>query len=280
MHFGKSYCPNCGTEYDEVGDECPNCHSENTSSARFDGFNKMIMVTPAKEVIAFLIGLVGLQIFALITEVIILAVATDSEFLYSNQASMTINITCYALVMVCLFALLFKDRRSFARPFTKGETYLYGFLAFIVLILITGLYSMIISLFYSTSGNNNQSSINTLTELYPFASLIVFGVIGPLVEETTYRVGLFSFLRRINKWAAYLLTMVIFALIHFDFSTISGGWNDALANELINLPSYLIAALIFSFIYDRRGFGASFFAHFLNNMIAIIAILVEVRMGV
>ncbi len=279
MHFSKGICPNCGAEYDEVGDECPNCHAENNSKARYDGFNNMIMVSPVKEIFAFLIGFVGLQIFALLVEAIALFAYSDSDTLYTDRGSMTINIAAYALVLACLFALVFKERKSFSKTYTKSDTYLFGFLAFLVLILATGVYSFIVSLFYSTEGNNNQSSVTSLTTLYPVASIIVFGIIGPLVEEVTYRVGLFSFFRRINRWSAYLLTIIVFALIHFDFTTLAGGWNDALANELINLPSYIIAAAVFSFVYERRGFGASFFAHFLNNMIAILLIIVEVQMG-
>ncbi|MCD8203861.1 MAG: CPBP family glutamic-type intramembrane protease [Coprobacillus sp.] len=280
MHFSKRVCPNCGTEYDEVGDECPSCHAPNTSKERYDGFNNMTMVSPVKEIFAFLIGFAGLQIFALIVEVILLMAYEDSDTLYTARGNMTINVAAYALVLAALFALVFKERGSFAKTFTKSETYLFGFLAFLVLILASGVYSFIISFFYTTEGNNNQSSINTLTELYPFASIIVFGIIGPLVEEVTYRVGLFSFFRRINRWSAYLLTIIIFALIHFDFTTIGGGWNEELENELINLPSYLIAAGVFCFVYERRGFGASFFAHFLNNIIAVLFIILEVMMGV
>ena len=45
--------------------------------------------------------------------------------------------------------------------------------------------------------------------------VILFGIIGPIVEEFGYRVGLFNFLNRTNKIIAYCACGLIFGLIHF-----------------------------------------------------------------
>ena len=83
--------------------------------------------------------------------------------------------------------------------------------------------------------NDNENAIDSITNAYPLLSLLVFGIMGPVVEEFTYRVGLFSFIRRFNRPAAYIITIAIFALIHFNFQSTN------IVNELINLPSYIVA---------------------------------------
>ncbi|MBP5694703.1 MAG: CPBP family intramembrane metalloprotease, partial [Bacilli bacterium] len=105
--------------------------------------------------------------------------------------------------------------------------------------------------------------------VYPITCLFIFGLIGPICEEITYRVGLFSLLKRKNRALAYLVTIAVFALIHFNFS------NDpaTLLNEIINLPYYMFAAFAFSFAFDKFGFAASATAHISNNLISLFLVV-------
>ena len=112
--------------------------------------------------------------------------------------------------------------------------------------------------------NNNESSIDSITTIFPLLSLLVFGLIGPICEELTYRVGFFGFFRKINPILGYIFTAILFGFIHFDFQS-----ND-LINELINIPSYIIAGLMLCYIYDYKGIGTSIIAHSLNNVIGIL----------
>ena len=127
------------------------------------------------------------------------------------------------------------------------------------------------------SDNINQSSAVNLVVTYPLLSIIVIGVIGPLCEELAYRAGLFSFLKRINSIFAYIISALIFALIHFDFNSIIVGFETSnwsiLINELINLPPYVFAGLTFTFLFEKFGFGCGLFAHILNNVYSIFATL-------
>ena len=117
----------------------------------------------------------------------------------------------------------------------------------------------------TSSDNINESSLQTMRQVYPVASFMIFGLIGPICEEFTYRVGLFSFFKRINKWVAYVVTVVIFAFIHFNFSTDP----NVLLNEVLNLPFYMFAAFAFSFTYDKFGLAGSLTAHVANNFISL-----------
>ena len=121
------------------------------------------------------------------------------------------------------------------------------------------------NLIHPSGSNNNEEGITSITTLFPVLSLLIFGIIGPFVEEITYRVGLFNLLRKWNRVLAYLGTALIFGLIHFDFKATD------IVTEFINLPSYVVSGLLLCYFYEYAGFEASFLAHVTNNVFAISA---------
>ena len=99
----------------------------------------------------------------------------------------------------------------------------------------------------------------------------------------TYRVGLFSFLMRTKRWLAYMVTIIVFAFIHFDFTSIltgiqTGVW-DTLINEILNLPEYMMAGAVLCVLYDTCGLSASIIAHVGNNLFSIFLYIISSRLG-
>ena len=128
----------------------------------------------------------------------------------------------------------------------------------------------------NTSVNTNETGINTITTAFPILSLIVFGILGPLCEEVTYRVGLFSSIsQKLKPLWAYLITILIFGLIHFDFTALFSGNVDALIIELSNLPTYLVSGLLLCYFYTKEGFGVSSIAHIFNNLLSLLLTLIS-----
>ena len=105
-----------------------------------------------------------------------------------------------------------------------------------------------------------------MVKTYPLLSVLILGFLGPAVEEFTYRVGLFSFLTRVHKALAYAVTIVIFGLIHFDFTATGAN----MVNELIHLPIYMFSGAALCVLYDFMGLSASLSAHVTNNLLSII----------
>lgn len=95
------------------------------------------------------------------------------------------------------------------------------------------------------------------------------GVIGPICEEFTYRVGLYSIARRLNKYVAIAFSTIVFALIHFSFTS------SDIVNELINLPSYLAGGIIFGIAYEHKGPACSMTAHICYNLFSLIVVLLR-----
>ena len=144
------------------------------------------------------------------------------------------------------------------------------------------LYSVILSAILTATGgsyssNANQSTLESIIKVYPIMSFVIFGIVGPISEELTYRVGLFSLCSRVNKVFGYIVSLIIFALIHFSWTSI--GTKD-FVTELYNLPSYLIAGFGLAFIYDKGGIGASFIAHSLNNIYSVVSVIISTKASV
>ena len=126
-------------------------------------------------------------------------------------------------------------------------------------------YNLILSLAgVSIADNANESSLNSIVTAFPMASLLFFAFIGPVCEELTYRVGLFSLTKRVNRIFAYIVTIIVFTLIHFDFTS------KTMVNELLNIPFYAFAAFVFTFLYEKFGLASSVSAHITNNLFSLL----------
>ena len=141
---------------------------------------------------------------------------------------------------------------------------LFGFVVGFAMIILSGIWSNI-AIKLGASTNINQGAVEETIKASPLLAVLVTGLIAPFVEELTYRVGAFTFLKRINTVLAYVVVGALFGLIHIkDYGSL---------NEWLSYPSYLIAGLCLCFAYDKFGFGGSFLAHAMNNLLAVLSYL-------
>lgn len=264
MLFKSKKCPKCNALYDQSLDECPKCGDANVDNENYHVKNKITWLPPVRQLIIFLLGSVGLIVIETIVASIIIATGNKNQVLV-NAATV---FSSYIILFVAIIAVIFPYLKTIAKGFNKVAPYLIGILGGAALILFSLFYSYFINLFYKTSGNDNQQIAIKYIQNYPFISILILGFVGPIVEEFTYRVGLFSFSRRINRVAAYLLTSLIFGLIHFDFAA------KDMTNELINIPQYIVSGLLLSFLYEYQGTSCSITAHIINNLYSTLAILI------
>lgn len=232
------------------------------------------ILPPIKQLIIFIVGWMGFQIFASTIQVAATSIIKASGITISSSGfSMVINSVCYIGLLIALTLISSKDLLKLLPSFKQWQSYLAGIICFASIIAFSISYGTFIDVLKQngiinipTGDNANQTAIVSLEKLFPLTSLVVFGFIGPICEEMTYRVGLFSLLKRKNKFLAYFVTIILFAFIHFNFST-----NTAtLMNELLQLPHYMFAAFAFSFTYDKWGFAGSVSAHITNNVFSLV----------
>jgi len=234
-------------------------------------FPNVIQVHWIKQIFLFLIGWGGLTAVSLLVSVFFVLYAKNAipdeiqreAFLDSNQVSIMLNLITYSTLFVGILGLLWKDIVVVLKSFKRLRTIALG-LAYGVAVMASVIIYNLIIIFsgIEMSDNQNESAIVTMMTSYPIMSLIAFVILGPIVEEMTYRLGLFSLVHRFNRPLAYVVTMLVFGVIHMSFN------QATIINELINLPSYIIAGTILTYAYEREGFAVSTYAHITNNLIS------------
>lgn len=266
MLFGKKKCPHCQSEIDKAETTCPVCGHEVVHN-KYRVFNIQITWMPwYREIIIFLIGSFGLTIAALAVQIIMVAFKLGGDL-----QGLWVNFIGYLITILSIVAVIFMYHKGLLKSFKKWQPYLIGLAGLAAIYVFNVIYNSLVSAFFNFGDNANETQVNSIILSMPVLSFFFVVIFGPLCEELTYRVGLFSFLYRIHVVVAYVATALIFGLIHFDWTCF--GDMAALTNELLNLPLYIFAGLTFSFLYHKWGLAASLTAHISNNLLSYVMIL-------
>ena len=267
MLFRNTKCPNCEAYHDPTLKECPKCNKSNELYKLNRVPKRVAFMHPVAQVAMFLIGFA--YVGMLLTEIIFAFFIRGMDIEDANyRSALLLTFTYLAMFAGLISVPLFTRRKLFLSKFTNGVDYIYG-IAFAVTVIAAGtLVNALTSLVHTPADNVNQTAVVSIATNYPLIGIFIMGLVGPICEELTYRVGLYSFLRRINIYAAMVVTMVVFAMIHFSFDA------ENIIEELWSLPSYLVTGLILTIAYELRGPACSITAHATYNMFAILSIMV------
>ena len=273
MLFRKKNCTQCGSSYDVVNDTCPMCHARDENYDTLGIPQRIVWLPIYKQILLFVFGFIGLEILGTIFSFAFMSLSETNYPLYL----MLVNGIRYVMVAIGMACLMIGNYKSMKNSFNKWWAYLIGVGGIVALTSFSIIYGNIVNWLYPTTSNANQQAVNSVVSAFPLTSILVLGILGPIVEEFTYRVGLFNFLLRTKKWIAYLVTILVFALIHFDFTAILTGVTESdwshLINEVLNLPSYAFAGAALCVLYEKCGLSASLIAHVGNNLYSIIMYL-------
>lgn len=114
----------------------------------------------------------------------------------------------------------------------------------------------------------NESANRELLNNSPFINMIIMIVIGPFIEEITFRL---SFKEAFSKWYTFALTTgFFFGFVHI-LASITPGFNPL---ELLYIIPY--GALGFFFakaMFETDNIYTSYLAHFIHNSLCILLIL-------
>jgi len=272
-------CPKCGNKFDSTLGECPKCQERGVYFDLKEKYLHQSRVGQARNILLFLIGFLGFQILGVVFSIIAGSIAkinnpsADLEtLLYQPNIQMAVNASSYLVVALILFLVIKGCLPEITKSFKERKNIFIGLGWGVILIIASTILSLWASRIYPNSGggNTNQSILVALIGEYPLASILIFAFVGPAVEELAYRVGLFSLTSRLNKVLGFVISTLVFAFLHFDFYAIG---TEQIIVELLNLPSYLMAGLLLSYVYDRYGLSASYAAHFLNNFVSVALII-------
>ena len=97
--------------------------------------------------------------------------------------------------------------------------------------------------------NLNDVSISAQIDDAPHMTLLIVVFLAPFVEETLFRGLVFGNLRGKSRTVAYLVSCLLFALLHV--------WQFAVVNRDITyfllMLQYLVPGLVLAWVYDRTG---------------------------
>jgi len=226
-----------------------------------------------KHLVIFGIGFLGVNLFsAFIVLFFRLTLGhipgqLNPGFLATNDFIGLSNGLIYFIIIVVMMIPLSSHLQMIISSFKNKKVWINGLGYTALIIILSGIYNFILQLTgLKISDNANQSTIVNLVLNSPLDSFIWIVLLGPIVEELTYRLGLFTMIKKKNRVLAYIGVMLIFGLIHFDFT------NENLLNELLNLPSYIIGGAVLCLAYDREGLATSVTAHIFNNLLSFVMI--------
>lgn len=173
----------------------------------------------------------------------------------------------FGIFSLIIIALLVTRDKNFFRIFdgeraTTTQAIGWGILGFFMVFVgqIVGSYiEMILGI---EAGSENTASLVEIAKLSPIM-IVVIAIIGPILEEFVFRRVIFgSFFQVWGFWLSAIVSAIVFAAIHFDFT---------------HILLYTICGLIFAFLYYKtKRLLTSIVAHvLLNSFVSIINLNAE-----
>ena len=162
--------------------------------------------------------------------------------------------------LVCIF--LISKNKNFWNIFEGEKTSIpvsigWGIIGFFMVFLGQTIGSIIEMGLGIENGSENTEAIIKLSEVAPIM-IVATVILGPILEELVFRRVVFgSIVQTQNFWVAGIISSIIFALIHLDFT---------------HIILYTISGFVFAFLYFKtRRILTSIIAHMmLNGFVTII----------
>ncbi|MBJ9978827.1 CPBP family intramembrane metalloprotease [Bacillus sp. S70] len=184
-----------------------------------------------------------------------LSLLTNSNLVESEFALSAIGLTVPAIVGIIFF------RKEIIESFTyfKEKTIL-KIVSVPLVVLFTVIVEQSVMRFLATTQPENQEQLlETGTGIPLIFTLLVFGILGPLLEEIVFRhIILNRFSHYIGTAIASIISIIIFTVLH--------------TNQLSDIAIYLPGSVILTVAYliSKRSIAYVMAIHMLNNCITFI----------
>ncbi|MCC2377194.1 CPBP family intramembrane metalloprotease [Bacillus wiedmannii] len=184
-----------------------------------------------------------------------ISLLTNSNLVESEFVLSAIGLTVPAIVGIILF------RKEIIESFTyfKEKTIL-KIVSIPMVVLFTVIIEQIVMRFLATGQPENQEQLlETGAEIPLIFTLLVFGILGPILEEIIFRyIILNRFSHYIGTAIASIISIIIFTVLH--------------TNQLSDIAIYLPGAVILTAAYliSKRSLAYVIAIHILNNCLGFI----------
>ena len=182
------------------------------------------------------------------------------------------NIICFYLLFAAAVLIFHSFLYQTTQVFFKGMERCFKTLG-LSLVFFYGLNEIFFRVSHLLWGNltnlNDTALISQLTAAPRMMAFVVI-LLSPFIEEVLFRGLIFGWLREHSRAVAYIVSCVLFALLHV--------WEYALFNHdiyyLLLMAQYIVPGFIFTWAYDHSGsLWTSIAAHAAVNALAVWTIL-------
>ena len=191
----------------------------------------------------------------------IMSLLIGDYYFSDNMVVATIaQLSTYIVLLIVLFLVYHKRMINDFKNFKKD------YLKIALRYWLIGLIAMIIANIIITSIVNNiavNESLNrSLLDKYPISNIISMILLGPIIEEITFRA---SFKEAFSKWYTFAtVTAILFGLAHIaEFK---------LLEFLFIIPYGALGFFFAKAFYDTDNIYTSIFMHILHNTYSVILI--------
>ena len=181
-----------------------------------------------------------------------------------------LNLILYAVGAVYMLLLLFKFLRRDFDPLLDRPGYClleiitsYA-LMYLANMVVAGIFMLIP---WFTQENLNNSAIMDMAgqNWGKMSAMAVF--LAPIVEECMFRAGIFGALRKYNRWAAYIASVLAFSVYHVYAYALTD------STYWIYLLQYIPVSILLCRVYERTNtIWSSIFFHMLINWMSMNAL--------
>lgn len=245
-----------------------------------DQIDKIENVNPIKAIALIFLGVIGLSIVMTILYYISISILsmtgmTKEEFLsIENKLESILQFATYAIGCIIVIVILgIPTIKKIFEKFKFLEPYKNGLIMGLILIFAQSVYGAVTTyIFGNYSDNTNQMELIKQIKESPVLLGLATVLMGPIFEELTYRYSLFGLAYKKNRILAYVITILVFGFLHFDFKCFNS--LETMKVEFINLPNYLISGGILCYAYEKNNSLISpIVAHIFNNGLAFLQIM-------
>lgn len=153
----------------------------------------------------------------------------------------------FAVTLIIFHGFLARTSRQFAqclgaacRTMAVGLVALYG---------LNELMYRLTRLIASNQTNLNDTTISAQIDAAPHMTLLIVVFLAPFVEEVLFRGLVFGNLKSKSPVVAYLLSCLLFALLHvWQFAVVSRD-----LTYFLLMLQYLVPGLVLAWVYDHSG---------------------------
>lgn len=187
----------------------------------------------------------------------------SGAFRNQEAALFAVNLIAYVVLFTGAMIMVFKALKNSARTFGYNPWAKWFMVpgAWLGSLMVT---ATLLAIMGQAVKSENQLAIEGMTREIPFTTMFFVAVVmGPLVEEYIFRhllIGKLS--RKLNVWVCVVISIVLFAGIHFVGS---GSFDLTSAIPYVTLGTVISVAYVLS----GRSIAYSYLLHLFNNAVAL-----------